>query len=721
MFPNKMNSSHRALILMAYMAMSLGALLAQDAVRPLTRAEVLGRLAAGEPPSYVARLVKDRGTAFSVTADFLEMVRGAGGAGILLDRLSNTRDASSSSISRVTDPPFDHLARCAELEHAGANAQAEPECDAAIKADSQSPWPLLALSRSLMRQNKAEEAQAQSDRAAELSQEIMSAHLALNGLLSTLNDPDVAASHLRTAESLLRAKKKEEALAEVREAIRLEPDNPDNHAVLGRVYDDRIDAAKAEYQEVERLEPYDVGAHESFAAFLWAHGETAGALSETLEAVKVAPRDEGAHQSLIDWYKRTGDMQSQIDEYRRFLVLAPNAHEDRLDLAELLRQKPALEESAVECEELIRLIPADKDPDDNDELKQRWIGWAHNTLGNVRLAQERIDEAVSEYQLARQALPEEGVPVSNLANLLARHGRLQEAVDQFRAAQGLNSMDTYVYVGLGIALGRLGNLDSAKDEFDLALTIDPDNEGARTSLAHVFQLKGQLGQAIAEYQRVLASHPDSAVTHNNLADIYATSPDPRYRNPGAALEHAKRAVELSKTGSPHAQQANFLGTLAEALKLNGKSDEVLPTLRQAVAVDPANTTAHRNLASMLELSGDHAGAISEYEQELSLQPGSASAQNDLAWIYATCPDARYRNPIAALHHANRALELLTTDSSSPEKAAYLDTLAEALLVNLKYQEALSAEERAADADPSNLEIKKRIGRFEQAVRLSAIP
>jgi tetratricopeptide (TPR) repeat protein len=211
------------------------------------------------------------------------------------------------------------------------------------------------------------------------------------------------------------------------------------------------------------------------------------------------------------------------------------------------------------------------------------------------------------------------------------------------------------------------------------------------------------------------------VIHNNLADIYATSPDPQFRNPAAALEHAKRAVELSKSNSLTDQRVAFLGTLAEALRINGRSDEVIPTLRQAVAIDPTSASAHRRLASVLELTGDHAGAISEYEQEVRSQSDLASAQNDLARIYATCNDAHYRNPTAALQHANRAVELLTADSSRAEKAAYLDTLAEALLINQKYQEALSTEEKAVDADPSNLEIKNRIDRFRDAVRLSAIP
>ena len=82
---------HRTLLIVAWITVCAGGVHAQRTDPTITRAEVLGRLAAGEPPSYVAHLVKVRGTNFSVTASFLEMVRRAGGAGILLDRLSTSR------------------------------------------------------------------------------------------------------------------------------------------------------------------------------------------------------------------------------------------------------------------------------------------------------------------------------------------------------------------------------------------------------------------------------------------------------------------------------------------------------------------------------------------------------------------------------------------------------------------------------------------------------
>src|SRR5271156_4299368 len=112
---------------------------------PLDRTEILGRLALGYSPSYIAHLVKTGGVSFTVSADFLSLVTAAGGDGILVERLSSI-DASSSAVSSGEQgKPIDHLAKCAELLHTSATESAEPECRAAIAESPRSPWPLLVV------------------------------------------------------------------------------------------------------------------------------------------------------------------------------------------------------------------------------------------------------------------------------------------------------------------------------------------------------------------------------------------------------------------------------------------------------------------------------------------------------------------------------------------------------------------------------------------------
>jgi tetratricopeptide (TPR) repeat protein len=742
---------------MALLAVWSKAAPAQQPEPPMSRAEIMGRLAARLSPSYVGHLVKKRGTDFSPDDGYLTSIRRAGGAGILLEQLLVARATRTFSNSTASDPPFEHLAKCAEIEQSGAYAQAKSECNTAALDDPTSPWPLLALSRCLMQTDEQDEAQTMARRAVELSPKLPEAHLemaltsndsgkkesefrettrlfggefrnsdfvagllqlnlySVNGLAPGLDggeiqrelraQPEIALTHILAASFLNSQGKTAEALAEMREAIRLEPDNSQMHVLLSNMYEtlDQKEERIVELREALRVEPHSSARHFQLADALEINGDRKGAIAEYREVIKLNPKDDETHIFLINLYKEIGDTGGGIAEARRHLSVAPDDSHDMLTLAELLEEMNNLDESASESMELITLYP--RAPE---------IGWAYNNLGNVRLKQQRFDEAMAAYYQAIQALPEEAVPYSNVGNTLARLNRLDEAIEQYRHALSLDTQYANAHTYLGITLGRQGNLDSAIDEFNLALAIDPNSEVAGSSLAHGLELKGNLQAAISEYEHVLAVHPESANANNNLAYIYITSADPRYRNPQAALEYARRAVESLKLTPYDTNKPDYIDTLASALLANGKSDEAVYELREVVALDPGSAKAHANLGRVLELKADHAGAISEYAQALNIHPDLAIAQNDLAWIFATCADLQYRNPSAALEHAVTAVGLLAVVPSNATKAAFLDTLAEALFVNQRFKEALENEEKAITLDPGNPDLKNRINRFRTA-------
>ena len=108
---------------------------------------------------------------------------------------------------------------------------------------------------------------------------------------------------------------------------------------------------------------------------------------------------------------------------------------------------------------------------------------------------------------------------------------------------------------------------------------------------------------------------------------------------------------------------------------------------------------------------DEPDAINEFKIALELQPNSAQSENNLAWIYATAEDHKLRNPAEALALARRAIE----DFPVPN-ADYLDTLAQALLLNGQASEGLTIEKKALELDPQNSEIQKRLEHFREAAQ-----
>jgi tetratricopeptide (TPR) repeat protein len=63
-----------------------------------------------------------------------------------------------------------------------------------------------------------------------------------------------------------------------------------------------------------------------------------------------------------------------------------------------------------------------------------------------------------------------------------------------------------------------------------------------------------------------------------------------------------------------------------------------------------------------------AEAIDAYAQAIDMDPQSATTSNNLAWLLASCPDAKLRNPVRAVALAKKAVD------QAPKEGYYWNTL-----------------------------------------------
>ena len=123
---------------------------------------------------------------------------------------------------------------------------------------------------------------------------------------------------------------------------------------------------------------------------------------------------------------------------------------------------------------------------------------------------------------------------------------------------------------------------------------------------------------------------------------------------------------------------------------------------------PENSNLYLLLGDLYYKIENWGGSREAYEEAIALNPQSAYVLNNLAWLYATCEDERFRDPKRALELVNRAVAIET----SPH---VLDTLAESYFVNGRYAEALEAEKRALALVKGNRSYYlEQLERFEKA-------
>lgn len=110
-------------------------------------------------------------------------------------------------------------------------------------------------------------------------------------------------------------------------------------------------------------------------------------------------------------------------------------------------------------------------------------------------------------------------------------------------------------------------------------------------------------------------------------------------------------------------------------------------VRSELEKTPYNAKLYSTLGDLYFARKQYAETIEAYEQAIRLQPENVQVLNNLAWLYATCEDERFRNPKQALILAEKAAGL--------EQAAYiLDTLAESYFVNGRFRAAVDAAKEA---------------------------
>jgi serine/threonine protein kinase/Tfp pilus assembly protein PilF len=211
--------------------------------------------------------------------------------------------------------------------------------------------------------------------------------------------PDDAEAHVQRGDTLLSLGRPDEALAAMREGIRLQPDRAEAHSTLARACwlgKGLVDEAIAEFEETLRLNPSAGYTHLQLALLYTLRGDTPAAERIAKQAIRLQDQAMsgttglivvGAHTRLGYVYYRQGRYHEAIREYRRELdLISVGDH--------LLRERTSI------------------------ELQQK-IGAAYRRLGDVATAELHEAQAVSMFDARLAAGADEPFTRYYLATLHA--------------------------------------------------------------------------------------------------------------------------------------------------------------------------------------------------------------------------------------------------------------------------------------------------------------
>ena len=131
--------------------------------------------------------------------------------------------------------------------------------------------------------------------------------------------------------------------------------------------------------------------------------------------------------------------------------------------------------------------------------------------------------------------------------------------------------------------------------------------------------------------------------------------------------------------------------------------------------EPKNSDLYQILGDIYYSENDYPTAVNAYLLSLKYTPNHIQSLNNLAWLYATCEDERYRSP-------KKALEFAQVAASLSKEAYVLDTLAEAYYVNGYFNEAVETEKLAISAAKTNLtDYLHQLTKFKNALSSNKTP
>jgi tetratricopeptide (TPR) repeat protein len=234
--------------------------------------------------------------------------------------------------------------------------------------------------------------------------------------------------------------------------------------------------------------------------------------------------------------------------------------------------------------------------------------------------------------------PDSWMAHNNLGIALFQKGEIDEAIAHYRTTLQMQPDFGDAEYNLGNALLHKGETDDAIVHCQIAVTIQPNDPDTQVALANALLQKGAFDAAVAHYKKALAIRPSYFIAHYGLGHAF-----------------------LEK----------------------GEIDGAIAHCQAAVSIQPEHADAHTTYAIALDEKGRTADAIAEYKKALEISPRSISAENNLAWLLATCPTASLRNGGQALELARQADQL--SGGSNP---IVLRTLAAAYAENSQFAKAV---------------------------------
>jgi tetratricopeptide (TPR) repeat protein len=336
------------------------------------------------------------------------------------------------------------------------------------------------------------------------------------------------------------------------------PQSAEEHLNLAKRYlaEKKADQAIAELRKVVALDPDNVEARGNLGVLLYFHGDYAAAIPELSAAVKTQP-DLWKIRSLLGMAEdRTGELQAGRDDLE---AAFPHLADEkvRVDAGETLVDIDSNTGDFEKAAEIVSTLLASQPTDAtllylsyriHSDMANRAIltmAMADSGSGEIQRAMARelakqgdTAQAIADYREAIRINPRLPGVHTELGDLLYHSPGDEQrsaATSEFQAALEANPKDEKAQLAMGVLAALRGDLKTAYSDESRALQLDPNDSDACTELAKVLIQMKKNDEARSLLEHAVQIDPADYVAHLRLSTLYRAQ---------GKTDEAKQQVEL---------------------------------------------------------------------------------------------------------------------------------------------------------------------------------
>lgn len=273
----------------------------------------------------------------------------------------------------------------------------------------------------------------------------------------------------------------------------------------------------------------------------------------------------------------------------------------------VLLEQEKLNEALTQFDKALKIDP-------EDELSHFWRGMVLEEM-------ERYEESLAEYTRALELKPEDDFNHFKVGSILEELGRYEEALESYRMAIELDSSSDFYNFKFGYVLEKMMRYEEALESYKVAIELNPENEINYFKVGNVLEKLKRYEEALESYKVAVELAPQDSINHFKIGNVLE-----KIKQYEKALVEYRKAVELEPDNSRnHFAVANMLVELE-------RYEEALEEYRisNLIKVDVMNYVA---IGRVLEIMKRNDEAIEQYNNALKIDNKKALCYWRLALLY----------------------------------------------------------------------------------------